>query len=141
MSRLEIAVLVLALGAATACGGSFASMTGTRTTASGGPQAPQQPTGMIKGSILGPDVEGNLVPVPGVSVVVFTVPGPGAMGAVVARRTTDALGEFAVDSLPAARYGVAVNPPAPFAFQGADLFVAVAAGTAASADFTLQRKF
>ena len=39
-----------------------------------------------------------------------------------------------------ASYGIAVNPPAPFAFQGADLFVDVAAGMATPADFVLQRK-
>lgn len=137
----RILVLALTFGVVAACGdGLMTSTRGTSTNQTSGPNPPPPPTGMIKGTVMGPDVEGNLVPVPGVSVAVFSVPGPGAMGAVVAQRTTDSLGQFAVQSLNTASYGVAVNPPAPFAFRGADLFVDVAAGMSTPADFVLQRQ-
>lgn len=132
LERVLLAVLVVA------CGEGGLSTRGLITTPGQHPLPPS--TGMIMGSIMGPDVEGNPTPVPGVDVIVFTVPGRGAMGAIVARRLTDSLGQFRVDSLAPASYGVAVNPPAQFAFRGADLFVEVTAGKSTSADFTLQRQ-
>jgi hypothetical protein len=83
---------------------------------------PNTGTGSLGGSVTQPDIEGNPAPFPGVSILLLSSPGPGAMAAILGRATTDSSGSWEFTGLAAGRYGLAVNAPSSPSFDGADMY-------------------
>ncbi len=79
-------------------------------------------TGSLGGTVTQPDIEGNPAPFPGVSILLLSSPGPGAMAAILGRATTDATGSWEFTGLAAGGYGLAVNAPSSPSFDGADMY-------------------
>ncbi len=83
---------------------------------------PATGTGSLGGTVTQPDIEGNPAPFPGVSVLLLSSPGPGAMAAILGRTTTDSIGSWEFTGLAAGKYGLAVNAPSSPSFNGSDMY-------------------
>lgn len=79
-------------------------------------------TGSLGGTVTQPDIEGNPAPYPGISILLLSSPGPGAMAAIVGRTATDSTGSWEFTGLAAGTYGLVVNAPTSPSFNGADMY-------------------
>jgi hypothetical protein len=95
-------------------------------------------TGRITGTVTGPSIEGDMVPLPDIAVLAYTT-GPGIAGAIVGTARTDAQGRYVIGYLAAGRYGVAAQAPRIFALTSGALFVDVTPGGSATADLAMAR--
>lgn len=83
---------------------------------------PDVGTGRLGGTVTQPDIEGNPVPFPGISIYLLSSPGPGVMAAILGQTTTNSAGSWEFGGLTAGKYGLIVFAPTSPTFDGADIY-------------------
>jgi hypothetical protein len=96
-------------------------------------------TGSVAGTVKGPSIEGDPVPVAGAYVMAITSPGPGAMGAITASTRTDADGHYVIGYLREGDYSITVQAPEPFVFNTGTVPATIAVGQRTTVNLSLTR--
>lgn len=94
-------------------------------------------TGSIGGTVEGPNQPEGVRFIAGAEVLVISVPGPGAMGAIVATTRTDDSGHYVFGFLRPGQYAMNVQPVPPLVFNGPNVFTTVSPGQRTTVNFFL----